>query len=62
MTRAGLHGFLFRWAIATGRIKDPGPARRRAESIYVAEVFEDDPEAVIEAARSYWKILVRQHA
>jgi hypothetical protein len=62
MSRQGLHHHLFRWAIASGRIKDPGPCRARPYSVYVAGVFEDDPDAVKQAARSYWKLLVDQHA
>jgi hypothetical protein len=62
MSRAGLHSFLFRWAVETGRVQNPGPARSRSESVYVAAVFKDEPEAVKETARIYWKILVRQHA
>jgi len=62
MGREGLHHHLYRWAIDEGRIKDPGPCRRAPESAYVSAVFEDDPAAVKEAARNYWRQLARQHA
>jgi hypothetical protein len=62
MTRSGLNLHLFRWAIENKLIADPGPRLSKPHSIYVAVVFEKDPEAVKSEARNYWKVLVDQHA
>jgi hypothetical protein len=59
MTKEGLHLWLFRWGIETGRIKDSGIPRDMPPSYYVSLVFRKDMESVKEAARNYWHVLLR---
>lgn len=61
MSRASLNHHLFQWGIETGVIADPGPRRNRPISVFVAAVFEKNPEAVKTEARLYWKKLVATH-
>lgn len=61
MSRASLNHHLFQWGIEQGAILDPGPRRNKPISVYVAAVFEKDPEAVKSAARAYWKKLVASY-
>lgn len=51
MERGGMHYFLYRWGVETGRII-PNP--RRVQSYLVAQVFAREPETVKAAARGYW--------
>lgn len=62
MTRDGLHSWLFRWAVDSGRVEDPGPRRAQPESAYVAIVFDEDREAVKEEARNYWRLMVEEQS
>jgi hypothetical protein len=59
MTKGGLHSWLFRWGAETGRIKESGTPRDMPHSYYVSLVFRDDMEAVKEAARAYWHVLLK---
>ncbi len=61
LTKDGLHSWLLRWAIDTGRVADPGPRRPQPESAYVALVFEADREAVKAEARNYWRLMVKEN-
>lgn len=61
MTRDGFHAHLFRWAVDTGRVEDPGPLRPQPESAYVALAFDRDRKAVIEEARRYWLLKIEEH-
>lgn len=55
MCRVGLHRHLIRWATMTGRIESSGrPAMEEMVRLYF-----DDPEAVKEAARDYYRVLKR---
>lgn len=58
LDRDGLHSWLFRWGIETGRIEDPGPRRPTSTLSYAARLYAHDPEAVLEAARGYWNFRV----
>jgi hypothetical protein len=62
MTRDGFHAWLFRWAVDTGRVEDPGPLRRQPESAYVALAFDRDRQAVVDEARNYWRAKIEEHA
>lgn len=57
LSKESLHFHLFKWAVANGSIVDPGARRNKPLSIYVATVFEKDPEAVKAEARAFWKCL-----
>lgn len=52
----GMYGWLFRWAVETGRVVDPGLSRPQPQSHYVALVWKADRNAVKEEARNYWHI------
>jgi hypothetical protein len=55
LAREALHYHLFRWAIRSGRIPDPGPRRVDPFHAYVAAVYAEDPAAVQAEARDYYR-------
>jgi hypothetical protein len=55
MCRVGLHRHLIRWMNETRRVERP-PA---SPMEHIVRVFFDDPEAVKDAARDYYRILKR---
>lgn len=61
MAKQGLHSWLFQWGVENGRIKDSGVPRDMPHSYYVSLMFQKDPEAVKEAARAYWHVLLKDH-
>lgn len=60
MDRAGLHGWLYAWAIRTGRVNDPGPVRPNPHSWYVSLAWKEDRDAVKKEARNYWRVKVAE--
>lgn len=59
MDKPGLHQWLFQWGVESGRIEDSDAPRDMPHSYYVALVFQKDAEAVKEAARAYWHVLLK---
>lgn len=63
MSREALNHHLFRWAVRTRLVEDPGLIPKAPYSVYVASVFAKNPELVKKQARKYWRQLVEeQHA
>ena len=63
MSREGLNHHLYHWAIRSKLLPNPGPIPKAPHSVYIAAIFENDPELVMTQARKYWRSLVEeQHA
>ncbi len=58
MDVGGLHHWLYRWGVDSGRLK--AGKRKQSYSWHVAKMFDDDRRAVIEEARKYWYLKVEE--
>lgn len=60
MEREGLHFHLYCWGVRAGRIPGSDLPRTEAMHAYVARAYREDPAAVVEEARNYWRALHRR--
>jgi hypothetical protein len=58
MTRDALDHHLYRWAIDSGLLDDPGPRRIQPVSAFVAAAFARRRRAVVAEARAYWRMTI----